>query len=156
MYERILVAIDGGDAARAALGEAIELARSLDARLRLVHVINQTPWAASGVTGETLQQLLDGLRGTGESLVHEALAAARGARVQTDSRLVEAPGAAAGEYVIKEASAWPANLIVCGTQGRRGMRRLVMGSDAEYILRHSPVPVLLRRAPEAVERREPR
>ena len=40
-------------------------------------------------------------------------------------------------------------LIVLGTHGRRGLGRWVMGSSAEHILRHSPVPVLLVRAPEA-------
>jgi nucleotide-binding universal stress UspA family protein len=34
-------------------------------------------------------------------------------------------------------------LIVIGTHGRRGIRRLVMGSDAEYVVRTTPVPVLL-------------
>jgi nucleotide-binding universal stress UspA family protein len=40
-----------------------------------------------------------------------------------------------------------AELIVCGTHGRRGLKRLLVGGDAEYIIRHSPVPVLLVRAP---------
>jgi hypothetical protein len=39
-------------------------------------------------------------------------------------------------------------LIVLGTHGRRGLGRWVMGSSAEHILRHAPVPVLLVRAPE--------
>ncbi|MGA2711194.1 MAG: universal stress protein, partial [Steroidobacteraceae bacterium] len=38
---------------------------------------------------------------------------------------------------------WPADLIVIGTHGRRGIRRLVLGSDAEYVVRTTPVPVLL-------------
>ena len=50
---------------------------------------------------------------------------------------------------MKEAQAWPADVIVCGTHGRRGIRRIVMGSDAEYIVRHSPVPVLLVRRSES-------
>jgi nucleotide-binding universal stress UspA family protein len=38
---------------------------------------------------------------------------------------------------------------VLGTHGRRGLRRLVLGSDAELVLRTAPVPVLLVRAEEA-------
>jgi nucleotide-binding universal stress UspA family protein len=66
--------------------------------------------------------------------------------------MVEAFGAEAGERIIEQASAWPADLIVCGTHGRRGVRRILMGSDAEYILRHSSVPVLMVRCPETSER----
>jgi nucleotide-binding universal stress UspA family protein len=51
--------------------------------------------------------------------------------------------------VVEQAQDWKADLIVIGTHGRRGMGRLLMGSDAEQILRMAPVPVLLVRAPEA-------
>jgi len=146
MFKRILVAIDGSDAARAALGESIELARRIQARVRILHVINQMPWSGSTVSGEVLQGLMDGLRGTGESLLHEALRSARAAGIDADTRLVEAPGADAGEYVTKAAGAWGADLIVCGTHGRRGLRRAVIGGDAEYIVRHCAVPVLVVRA----------
>lgn len=42
-----------------------------------------------------------------------------------------------------QATQWPADLIVCCTHGRRGIRRLLLGSDSEYVVRHAPVPVLL-------------
>ena len=48
--------------------------------------------------------------------------------------------------MIQHAKQWPADLIVCGTHGRRGIRRIVRGSDSEFIVRHSSVPVLLVRA----------
>ncbi|MGA7537737.1 MAG: universal stress protein [Steroidobacteraceae bacterium] len=53
-----------------------------------------------------------------------------------------------GACIVQRAREWPADLIVCGTHGRRGVRRLLLGSDAEYILRHTPVPILLVRASE--------
>jgi nucleotide-binding universal stress UspA family protein len=52
--------------------------------------------------------------------------------------------------VLDEAAAWKADLIVIGTHGRRGARRLLLGSSAEGILRGASVPVLLLRAPEGV------
>ena len=51
--------------------------------------------------------------------------------------------------MLDEAVQWGANLIVLGTHGRRGMRRLMLGSDAEQIVRGAAVPVLLVRAPDA-------
>jgi nucleotide-binding universal stress UspA family protein len=53
--------------------------------------------------------------------------------------------------VIEQAKAWGADLIVIGTHGRRGVGRLLLGSDAEQIVRMAPVPVLLVRAPEVKE-----
>jgi len=143
MYKRILVAVDGSEPSRGALAEAIRLGRELSACLLLVHVINKSPWISPEIDQTTLQHLIDDLRGTGESILHEAKTAARGAGVEVDARLIEALGAEAGECVIQQAASWPADLIVCGTHGRRGLRRLLMGSDAEYIVRHSAVPVLL-------------
>ena len=146
MYERILVAIDGSQASRRALDEAISLARCLGSSVRLVHVVKKMPWVRPGVDPDTLQRLVDDLRGMGESILHDATSAVRAARIDTDSRLIEAPGVEAGEVVIQEATSWPAQLIVCGTHGRRGIRALLLGGDAEYVVRHSPVPVLLVRA----------
>jgi nucleotide-binding universal stress UspA family protein len=51
--------------------------------------------------------------------------------------------------IAEYAEKWPADLIVIGTHGRRGIRRLVMGSDAEYVVRTTPVPVLLVRGTKA-------
>jgi hypothetical protein len=56
--------------------------------------------------------------------------------------------------VTAEANKWPADLIVIGTHGRRGVGRLVLGSSAEHILRFAPVPVLLVRAQESTSKSE--
>jgi len=142
MYQNILIPVDGSETAARALREAIELARDLSSRIRLVHVINSTPWIAQGVPG-AIEELLAQLRSTAESIIHEATSAARSAGVEVDHRVIEAIGDRAGEVIVAEANDWPAQLIVCGTHGRRGLKRLLLGGDAEYIVRHSPVPVLL-------------
>jgi len=142
MYQNILVPVDGSDTAAKALREAIQLASSLSSRIRVMHVVNSTPWIAQGVPG-AIEELLSQLRSTGESIIHEAKTAVRSAGIEVDHRLIEALGDRAGEIIVAEANDWPAQLIVCGTHGRRGLRRLLVGGDAEYIVRHSPVPVLL-------------
>lgn len=142
MYQNILVPVDGSDTAERGLREAIQLARGLSSRIRVIHVVNSTPWIAQGAPG-VIEELVSQLRSTGESIVHEAKTAVRSAGLEVDDRLIEAMGERAGEFIVAEANDWPANLIVCGTHGRRGLKRLLMGSDAEYIVRHSPVPVLL-------------
>jgi nucleotide-binding universal stress UspA family protein len=45
--------------------------------------------------------------------------------------------------IVEQAEQWPADLLVMGTHGRRGLRRLALGSDAEMVVRGARVPVLL-------------
>lgn len=141
MYQNILVPVDGSDVAARALQEAIRLARSLSARIRVIHVVNGTP--PPDCAPNLIEELIAQQRSSGESIVHEAKTAVRSAGIEVDHRLVEALGEPAGKFVVAEANAWPAHLIVCGTHGRSGLKRLLMGSEAEYVVRHSPVPVLL-------------
>ena len=147
MYKNILVPVDGSDTAERALREAIQLARSLSSRIQIVHVVNSTPWIAQGGSPDLIEQHVTQMRSTGESIVHEAKTAVRAASIEVDGRLIEALGERAGEYIVAAANDWPADLIVCGTHGRRGLKRLLVGGDAEYIVHHSRVPVLLVRAP---------
>lgn len=142
MYSRILVPVDGSETAALGLTEAIRLAKAAGARLRLVHVVNELipmPYAA----GYDLARLIDTLRVGGEALLAESRAAARAAGVEAETVLVEAIGGQAGAAIVRQASEWPAELIVMGTHGHRGLRRIVLGSDAEYVVRRTPVPVLL-------------
>ena len=145
MYQHILLPVDGSELAERALREAIQLARVLSSRLRVIHIVSSTPLITQG-TPEVMEELLTQMRSRGESIIHEAKVAARAADVTVDATLIEAIGERAGKYVVAEANDWPAELIVCGTHGRSGLNRLLMGGDAEYIVRHSPVPVLLIRA----------
>ena len=148
MYGRILVPVDGSETSRLGLKEAIELAKGLRARIRVVHIVNRLHSIASvELAADMVQALVDQLRSSGECILHDSVSAARAAAVEVDSRLIEAMGTEAGECIVEEATSWRADLIVCGTHGRRGFRRVLMGSDAEYVLRRSPVPVLMVRAP---------
>lgn len=142
MYRNILVPVDDSPASIEGVDQAIDLARALGSRIRLVHVINRTPWMGLGVEAASLEQLVGQIRNAGESMMQRIEKDVRSCGVEVDVKLIEAFGERVGEFVAAEASSWPADLIICGTHGRRGVRRLLMGGDAEYILRHSPVPVL--------------
>jgi nucleotide-binding universal stress UspA family protein len=95
------------------------------------------------VTGSKFDQVFEQLREYGRVLLSAAQSSVIDAGIEVDSKLVEISGGDVGERIIEEASAWPADLIVCGTHGRRGLRRIVMGSAAEHVVRLSSVPVLL-------------
>jgi nucleotide-binding universal stress UspA family protein len=85
----------------------------------------------------------------GKLILEKALAMAREQGVQAESELVETIGGRAADRIVEAASKWRADLIVMGTHGRRGVRRLLMGSDAALVLHSSPVSVLMIRGTDA-------
>jgi nucleotide-binding universal stress UspA family protein len=148
MYSHILVPIDGSATSAKGLDEAIALARHLKSRLRLVHVVQ----LAGMVTPESLplatDQTADAIRSAGNKLLQECKDKATKAGVEAEVDLVETTASTAGECIVATATASQADLIVCGTHGREGISRVLMGSDAEYVARHAAVPVLLVRHQE--------
>lgn len=146
MYRNILVPIDGSDTAGRGLEEAIRLAKALGGRIRLVHVVNERTGVPADLVGLDLRSIIEDQRRGGEELLAAARERVRKEPIEVDTLLIEAWGGGAGSLIAQQAKDWPAELIVCGTHGRRGIARLLMGSDAEEIVRRSPAPVLLIRA----------
>ncbi|OCZ65576.1 universal stress protein UspA [Achromobacter xylosoxidans] len=149
MYQRILVPVDGSPTSERGLQEAIRLALLTHASLRLIHVIDEMSFMLGiDAYGYAAGELLDLLRKDGTEILQQASATVRAQGVPVDSVLYENLDKTVQQRIIAEAEMWKADLIVIGTHGRRGVRRLVLGSSAEGVLRTSPVPVLLVRAPE--------
>jgi nucleotide-binding universal stress UspA family protein len=143
MYKRILVPTDGSDTATAGLLEACKLAQELKgAQLRVIHVVDAVLTIAPEL-GIAYDTIVESLVKGGASILTRAESIARERGLSIETELLQSTGTPAGELVLKAAKEWPADVIVCGTHGRRGLRRIVMGSDAEYIVRNTPVPVLL-------------
>lgn len=150
MFKKILVAIDGSECATLALGKATQLARTLGAQLRLVHVVEEMAYPGGldpfgGYAGDVIGIL----RENGEKVLKDGLAAAASAGVAADEVLYDKMGERLAETVAEAAREWKADLIVVGTHGRRGVGRLFLGSGAEQIVRLAPVPVLVVRAEES-------
>jgi nucleotide-binding universal stress UspA family protein len=98
--------------------------------------------------GGSIGDVMRRLREDGQALLEAAAAPARKAGLEVEPRLFEHHSTQIGEGIIEDAKTWQASLIVIGTHGRRGFARAVLGSDAEYVALHAPVPVLLvRKAP---------
>jgi nucleotide-binding universal stress UspA family protein len=146
MYERILVPIDGGATSQRGLEEAIALAKRLGSTLHLLNVVDARLLIAEVSAFAPPGQLLDDWRAAGEKLLADAVVLARSRGITADSALLCDPGLRVCDLILKEAASAGVGLIVMGTHGRRGLSRLTLGSDAELVLRESPVPVLLVRA----------
>lgn len=142
-YKRILVAVDGSEISSRALDEAISLAAQTGATLRIAHVLEEPSISLDFATG--YEQFVRGLRGAAQKILEEARArASKGGRTAETALLeVSSFGPRPSEMIVAEAGRWPADLIVIGTHGRRGMNRLLLGSVADGVIRASTVPVLL-------------
>jgi nucleotide-binding universal stress UspA family protein len=143
MYQKILVPIDGSETAMRGLNEAIKVAKSQGSQLRLFHIVNEFVLDYSYGAGLYGTNLIESLREGGKKIIQQAEAYVRQQGVPVDSVLLEAIGGPAADLIVAQAKEWAADLIVMGTHGRRGLRRLALGSDAEGVVRESPIPVLL-------------
>lgn len=152
MYQHILVAVDGSPTSDLALFEAIRLAQMPQAQLRLLHVVDELSFNWDGeFTDPTEIWKLQ--KKAGQAVLRKAKAAASKAGITADTRLVEISqlGYRVPEVIAQEADAWPADVIVLGTHGRRGLSRIFLGSIAEGVVRVARQPVLLIRGQQEME-----
>lgn len=143
MYKRILVAVDGSETSRRAFDAALDLASSTGAELQPFYVIENTPlyFEAPGYDPSILRtQMIE----QGKTLTAELGAAMRAKGVAGELATGEASSLDdVPTLILARAKAFNADLVVMGTHGRRGFRRLILGSIAEHCVRQASLPVLL-------------
>lgn len=144
MYQRILIAVDGSDVSNHALREAIALAQNQHAALRIVHVVDEITlnWEGEYVD---LPEIMESFRESGRRVVEKAQNLAREAGMEPEAKLLEIQtfGHRISDMIVEEAKDWPADLIVIGTHGRRGLHDVLLGSVSDGVARRATVPVLL-------------
>lgn len=148
MYRHILVPVDGSPTSQRGLKEAASLAKTLGATVRLVHIVDETALTLNPEAATATAPLLEQFAEAGKQVLQEAVAAAQRDGVQVETAMHENIAGRVADRILDEAAKWPADLIVMGTHGRRGLRHAVLGSDAEAVVRSAKVPVLLVRSPE--------
>lgn len=144
MYTRIVVALDGSKTASHALDTALDLAHDTGARLAAVYVID-LPVLALDVPGYDPAIVRHAFEEEGRLVTSDARERMDRRGVSGDTRVIEVtpPGEDVANCLQRAATDWHADLIVMGTHGRRGARRMVLGSVAERVLRGATCPVLL-------------
>jgi nucleotide-binding universal stress UspA family protein len=156
MHENIVVAVDGSDGSKCALSQAIQLAKLSGGRLTAIYVLD--PSAAFTYACACDPQILtDAARQVGLSLLHGALAQMRELNIAGDTELVETRGITEdiASALMRCVQNRGADLVVMGTHGRRGLRRMAIGSVAEQFLRQATCPVLLIREPADTKHPQP-
>lgn len=149
MYQRILVPFDGSATSLRGLDEALMLAKSTGAAVRLIHMLDDFLYVG-GVENCTAytRDVIPDLRRAAYAILQSGREHAARAGIEVETQLLERVGARLSDVVEEQVQSWPADLVVMGSHGRRGMRRAILGSDAEQVLRHAHVPVLVVRAPD--------
>ncbi len=151
MYQRILVPVDGSPTSNAGLAEAIKLARLTGARVRVLHVVDETAFLMSGDSFAPWSgDVFTLLKEAGQAVLETARVTVNTAGIPVDTALFDSLSSRLCDRVAEQVKEWGADVIVLGTHGRRGVGRMLLGSDAEQIVRTATVPVLLVRgaAPE--------
>lgn len=147
MYKRIVVGIDGSELATKALRHALVLAKDSGAKLFVVTATEPSVLIAPGAemmavdTGAIIAELeeVKTKTATADLTAAATLAEASGVAIET----VHVPSAIAADAIVDTAERNDADLIVMGSHGRRGLGRLLLGSQAAEVLAHSKVPVLV-------------
>jgi nucleotide-binding universal stress UspA family protein len=147
VYKRILIATDGSDLSRKATDSGIDLAEALGAQVFMLNVIPRYPlsYFEGGVSVPALDvariekqwtdsahRMLNDLKENAES---------RGVK----AKAVTARSDLVADAILAAAKKHKCDLIVMASHGRKGLKRLLLGSETTQVLTHSPIPVLVLR-----------
>ena len=147
MYKRILVATDGSKLSRQAVTTAIDLAALAGAELVALKVVPRYPKSyfegSVPLSMEELTRIEKQWTEEGQSVVDAVRDEALERGVKTKSVTVKSDLIA--EAIIAAAKKHKVELIVMASHGRRGLKRLLLGSETQQVLTHSHIPVLVLR-----------
>jgi nucleotide-binding universal stress UspA family protein len=137
-FAKIMIAVDSSEFSMQAAKKGLELAHLLHAKTALVYVVD---------TSKAIGDIDAGLLPEQELLILKKEAAQtmdQLAKMYDGDELMKfMPEGHPDDDIIKTATAWGADLIVLGTHGRTGLAGLLMGSMAEHLVKHSPIPVMV-------------
>jgi len=147
MYERILVATDGSVLSKKAVSSAISLAALAGASLIAIKVVPRYPQSyfegglalQAAEVGRIEQQWAD----EGQAVVEEVKKLAELEGVKTRALTVKSD--VVSDAIIAAAKKHKCDLIVMASHGRKGVKRLLLGSETHQVLTHSHIPVLVLR-----------
>jgi nucleotide-binding universal stress UspA family protein len=145
VFRNILVATDGSRESDKAVEVAVDLAVKLEAKVTFLHVINVPELGEVPGTSEKPDKAIrDRLMDAGKKILEKATQSSKRKKVVTNEKISFGYPA---DTIVKEASTLGVDLIAMGSRGTTGIRRVMIGSTAEKVLRWSNVPVLIVKEP---------
>lgn len=138
-YKKILIAVDGSEYSMTAARKGLELSHQLDAVAGLAFVIDNSKALANPDLGTTVEQVKMILKKEAEQTLDQLAEMYNGKELKK----FMPEGYPLYKEIIRLAQTWEADIVVMGTHGRTGLEHLLMGSVAEHVMRHSPIPVMI-------------
>jgi len=149
MYARILIATDGSELADRALDHGLQLAKLAGSEVTVVTVTEPATVVGGGyatVAGtviDPLPELIEAQDKAARELLERTAKRAADQGVTVKTVLVDNSFPAEG--IVATAANIGAELIIMGSHGRRGLNRLLLGSQTNNVLAHTKIPVLVTR-----------
>ena len=149
MYKKMLIATDGSELAGRALEHGLKLAKLVGAEVTILTVTEPAAVVGAGYASiagtmiDPMPELIQAQEDAAKQVLTVAETAAKAAGVAVQTRLIDNSFPAEG--IVAAAAETGADLIVMGSHGRRGIGRLLLGSQTSNVLAHSKVPVLVTR-----------
>lgn len=137
-YNKILIAVDSSGFSMTAAKKGLELASQLNAQAALLFVVDISKATGNVDAGILPQEALIVLKKEAEQTLDELAAIYNGRDL-----IKLMPEGRPMQDIITTSQSWEADLIVIGTHGRTGLLHLLVGSVAEYVVRHSGIPVMV-------------
>lgn len=139
-----MVAVDGSNTSYLAVQEAIKLSKALKAKLKIIYIVDETMFNNIDVHLD-VDTLWNGLRDEGQDVLNKLSEEMKQSKITFETSLIELKPIEGrlAEKIVAEAQAWPADLLVIGTHGRRGFNHLFLGTVAEHVVRIATMPVQL-------------
>jgi nucleotide-binding universal stress UspA family protein len=147
MYTRILVATDGSSLSKKAVASAIQLAATCAAELVVVKVVPRYPQAYfEGSIPLSAQEISRIEKEWTDAAQANLDAVAKAAKAKgVSAKTVTVKSDVVSDAIIAAAKKQKADLIVMASHGRKGIKRLLLGSETQQVLTHSHIPVLVLR-----------
>ncbi len=147
MYQRILVAADGSQLSKKAVRSSIELASSLGAELVVLNVVPRYPMSyfegGLSISPEDVGRIETHWAGAAQEIVDTVLRAATAKGITGKAVVMRSDLVA--ESIVGAAKKHNCDLIVMASHGRKGLKRVLLGSETQNVLTHSHIPVLVLR-----------
>lgn len=141
-YQNILVPVDGSETSFAAVAKAAELAKAFGSKINVVQVLTLDPYiAAEYITANQTNDLIERARASIVKTLEEAKQKFTEQGVEAETKLLE--GQVIAREISNAAKELNADLIVIGSHGRTGLKKLFLGSVAQSILSEGTTPVLV-------------
>ena len=141
-YQNILVPVDGSETAYAAVAKAVEFAKAFGSKVTVVQVLSLDPYiAAEYISANQTNDLIERARAAIIESLDAAKAKFHEQGIDVETRLLE--GQVIHREIVQAAQETHADLIIIGSHGRTGFKKLFLGSVAQSLLGESHIPVLI-------------